>query len=144
MAHMRNRLLRQDFIGGLAIVAAALFAYWLARNLPAGAGGGMGPGTLPRGLAALLGLLGAALVLSTFFEPGALFAPKGLPQDIATKLSTTLVAALDDENTRKRLLELGSVIPDKAGRSPQALQKLVESEVARWTPILKAAGAVGQ
>ena len=35
---------------------------------------------------------------------------------------------------------LGSVLPDKAGRTPAALQKLVESEVARWTPVLKAAG----
>jgi tripartite-type tricarboxylate transporter receptor subunit TctC len=69
----------------------------------------------------------------------ALFAPKGIPQDVAAKLNDTLVKALDDEATRKRLLELGSVIPDKAGRSPQALQKLVESEVARWTPILKSA-----
>ncbi|MFY9316535.1 MAG: tripartite tricarboxylate transporter substrate-binding protein [Burkholderiales bacterium] len=69
----------------------------------------------------------------------ALFAPKGLPQDVAAKLSETLVKALDDEATRKRLLELGSVIPDKAGRSPQALQKLVESEVVRWLPILKSA-----
>jgi len=69
----------------------------------------------------------------------ALFAPKGAPKDIAAKLNDTLVKALDDEATRKRLLQLGSVIPDKAGRSPQALQKLVESEVARWTPILKAA-----
>ena len=69
----------------------------------------------------------------------ALFAPKGVPKEIAAKLNATLVAALDDEATRKRLLELGSVIPDRAGRSPQALQKLVESEVARWTPILKAA-----
>ena len=68
----------------------------------------------------------------------ALFAPKGIPQDVAAKLNATLVAALEDANTRKRLLELGSVIPDKAGRSPQALQKLVESEVARWNPILKA------
>jgi tripartite-type tricarboxylate transporter receptor subunit TctC len=68
----------------------------------------------------------------------ALFAPKGIPQDVAAKLNAILVAALDDASTRKRLLELGSVIPDKAGRSPQALQKLVESEVARWNPILKA------
>jgi tripartite-type tricarboxylate transporter receptor subunit TctC len=68
----------------------------------------------------------------------ALFAPKGMPAEVAAKLNATLVAALDDANTRKRLLELGSVIPDKAGRSPQALQKLVESEVARWNPILKA------
>lgn len=69
----------------------------------------------------------------------ALFGPKGLPTDISSRLNATLVAALDDEATRKRLLELGSVIPDNAGRSPQALQKLVESEVARWTPILKGA-----
>ena len=68
----------------------------------------------------------------------ALFAPKGLPKEIHGKLADTLVNALDDPNTRKRLLELGSVVPDRAGRSPQALQKLVESEVARWNPILKA------
>jgi len=68
----------------------------------------------------------------------ALFAPKGLPKEIHGKLADTLVNALEDPNTRKRLLELGSVVPDRAGRSPQALQKLVESEVARWNPILKA------
>lgn len=70
----------------------------------------------------------------------AVFAPKGTPPEIAAKLNAALVKALDDESTRKRLLELGSVIPDVAGRSPEALQKLVESEVARWTPVLKAAG----
>jgi tripartite-type tricarboxylate transporter receptor subunit TctC len=73
----------------------------------------------------------------------ALFAPKGTPKEIMAKLNETLVKALDDDATRKRLLELGSVIPDQAGRSPEALTNLVKSEVARWTPILKAAGAVG-
>ena len=73
----------------------------------------------------------------------ALFAPKGTPKDIVAKLNDTLVKALDDPATRKRLLELGSVIPDRAGRSPQALAQLVKSEVARWTPILKAAGVSG-
>ncbi|HEU4351319.1 MAG TPA: tripartite tricarboxylate transporter substrate-binding protein [Burkholderiales bacterium] len=68
----------------------------------------------------------------------ALFGPKGMPKDVAAKLNSTLVAALDDAATRKRLLDLGSVIPDKAGRSPEALQKLVESEVKRWNPILTA------
>jgi tripartite-type tricarboxylate transporter receptor subunit TctC len=70
----------------------------------------------------------------------ALFAPKGTPKEI---MANTLVKALDDEAPRKRLLELGSIIPDQAGRSPEALANLVKSEVARWTPILKAAGAVG-
>jgi tripartite-type tricarboxylate transporter receptor subunit TctC len=73
----------------------------------------------------------------------AVFAPKGVPQDVVAKLSDALVKALDDENTRKRLLELGGVIPSKEDRTPAALQKLVESEVARWTPVLKAAGATG-
>jgi tripartite-type tricarboxylate transporter receptor subunit TctC len=69
----------------------------------------------------------------------ALFAPRGLPNDLHARLNQTLVKALDDDATRKRLLDLGSVIPDPAGRSPQALADLVKSEVARWLPILKSA-----
>jgi len=63
-------LSRQDFVGGLAIIAVAAFAYWLGRSLPSGAGGGMGPGTLPKGLAVLLGALGALLVANSIFEKG--------------------------------------------------------------------------
>jgi tripartite-type tricarboxylate transporter receptor subunit TctC len=72
----------------------------------------------------------------------ALFAPKGTPQPVLDKLSDALDKALDDEQTRKRLLELGSVLPDKAGRSQQALATLVKSEIDRWTPIIKAAGPI--
>ena len=50
---------------------------------------------------------------------------------------------VDDAATRKRLLELGSVLPEGPARSPEALAELVKSEVARWTPILQAAGARG-
>jgi putative tricarboxylic transport membrane protein len=67
---MRGRLLRQDFIGGLAIVAVAGFAWWLARGLPAGGNGGVGPATLPRALAVLLALLGAVLMADSFLKPG--------------------------------------------------------------------------
>jgi tripartite-type tricarboxylate transporter receptor subunit TctC len=67
----------------------------------------------------------------------ALFAPKGLPSDIAAKLSDALMRALDDADTRKRLLDIGTAIPAKADRTPQALQALVESEVARWSTVLK-------
>ena len=74
----------------------------------------------------------------------AVFAPKGTPKEIVAKLNAALSAALDDPATRKRLLDLGSVIPDQKGRTPEALAELVTSEVARWTPILKAAGASGQ
>jgi tripartite-type tricarboxylate transporter receptor subunit TctC len=74
----------------------------------------------------------------------AVFAPKNVPADVAAKLAGALDRALDDETTRKRLLDLGGVIPSKTDRTPAALQKLVESEVARWTPVLKEAGAVAQ
>jgi len=74
----------------------------------------------------------------------AVFAPKGTPKDVVAKLNAALSAALDDPATRKRLLDLGSVIPDQKGRTPEALAELVNSEVARWTPILKAAGATAQ
>lgn len=67
----------------------------------------------------------------------ALFAPKGTPNAVVARLNDALAKALDDEGTRKRLLELGSVIPDRAGRSPDALQQLVVSEVARWKQVFK-------
>jgi tripartite-type tricarboxylate transporter receptor subunit TctC len=69
----------------------------------------------------------------------ALFAPKGTPKSILDKLSGALEGALDDENIRKRVQELGGDIPDKPGRGPQALAGLVKSEIARWTPVIKAA-----
>ena len=71
----------------------------------------------------------------------AIFAPKSLPPDIQAKLNDAVVKALDDEATIKRLLQIGSSIPDKQERTPQALQRLVESEVARWALLLKAHGS---
>jgi putative tricarboxylic transport membrane protein len=63
-------LARQDFVGGLVIIGVAGFAFWLASALPGGTNGGMGPGTLPKGLAMLLGLLGVLLVVSSILEKG--------------------------------------------------------------------------
>ncbi len=67
----------------------------------------------------------------------AVFAPKGTPPEIVAKLNAAIVKALDDETVQKRLLELGSVIPKKDERSPEALRTLVRSEIAKWTPVLK-------
>jgi tripartite-type tricarboxylate transporter receptor subunit TctC len=72
----------------------------------------------------------------------ALFAPKGTPEPTLDKLSDALDKAMDDERTQKRLLELGSEIPDKTRRGQQPLAALVKDEIARWTPIIKAAAAV--
>jgi tripartite-type tricarboxylate transporter receptor subunit TctC len=69
----------------------------------------------------------------------ALFAPKATPKPVLDRLSDAVDKALDDPNTRKRLLELGAVIPDKSQRGQQALAALVKSDIARWGPIMKAA-----
>ena len=69
----------------------------------------------------------------------ALFAPKGTPKLVLDKLTDSLDKTLDDENTRKRLLDLGCDIPAKEKRGQQPLATLVKSEIARWTPIIKAA-----
>jgi putative tricarboxylic transport membrane protein len=69
----------------------------------------------------------------------ALFAPKGTPKPTLDKLTDALDKTLDDDNTRKRLLDLGCDIPDKAERGQQPLAVLVKAEIARWTPIINAA-----
>jgi tripartite-type tricarboxylate transporter receptor subunit TctC len=69
----------------------------------------------------------------------ALFAPKGTPRPILDRLTDALDQALDDQNVRKRLLDLGADIPPKEKRGQQALATLVKSEITRWTPIIKAA-----
>jgi tripartite-type tricarboxylate transporter receptor subunit TctC len=68
-----------------------------------------------------------------------LFAPKATPKLIIDKLVDALDKALDDEATRKRMLVLGCDIPDKSKRGPQPFLALVKSEIARWSPIIKAA-----
>jgi tripartite-type tricarboxylate transporter receptor subunit TctC len=79
--------------------------------------------------------------LSEFQVSGwnAIFGPKNLPQSIQGKLNEALAKALDDETISKRLLQMGSEVPDKADRTPDALQRFVEKEVARWLLVLKGA-----
>jgi tripartite-type tricarboxylate transporter receptor subunit TctC len=67
----------------------------------------------------------------------AMFAPKGLPPDVAAKLSDALARALDDAATSKRLLDIGCSLGSTADRTPEALRRRVASEVARWSAVLK-------
>ena len=67
----------------------------------------------------------------------AMFAPKGTSAAIVASLNAAASKALDDETVKKRLLELGSVIPTPAERTPEALATLVRNEIAKWTPVLK-------
>jgi tripartite-type tricarboxylate transporter receptor subunit TctC len=70
-----------------------------------------------------------------------IFAPKGTPKDIVDKLAAALDKALDDPAVVTRLTALGASIPAKQERNPASFDRLVKSEIVRWSPILKAAAA---
>ena len=69
-----------------------------------------------------------------------IFAPKGVSQEIVDKLAGALDQALDDPAVQKRLADLGGAVPAKDERKPARFDAFVKAEIARWSPILKAAG----
>jgi tripartite-type tricarboxylate transporter receptor subunit TctC len=73
----------------------------------------------------------------------AMWAPKGLPQDVTDKLVAALQAALRDPKVIERFASLGTE-PVAAGlATPAALKAHLTAEVARWGAVIKAAGAKG-
>src|SRR5262249_37633275 len=68
-----------------------------------------------------------------------LFAPKATPKPVIDRLAAALQAAVKDPTVSQRLEELGAVASKPNEATPAALQALMKSEVARWTPIIKAA-----
>ena len=86
---------------------------------------------------------GEAGIDFNFSAWNAMVAPKDTPKEIVTMLAGALSKALDDPAIQKRYIELGSSAPKGADRGPAGLQSLVESEVTRITPVIKAAGVTG-
>src|SRR6516164_271716 len=70
-----------------------------------------------------------------------IFAPKGTPKPVVDKLAAALDKALDDPGVAAKLAELGGSIPPKNERTPAQFGSFVKAEIARWSPILKAANA---
>jgi tripartite-type tricarboxylate transporter receptor subunit TctC len=71
----------------------------------------------------------------------ALFAPKGTPKAVIDRLNAAVDQAMHDPAVAKRLDDLGADVPPPGEeRSPQALAKLVSAEVAKWAPLIRAAG----
>ena len=73
-----------------------------------------------------------------------LFAPKGTPRDIISKLNATVVDALADPYVRQRLTELGQDIPPREQQSPEALAAFHKADTEKWWPIIKAANIKGE
>lgn len=69
-----------------------------------------------------------------------LYAPKGTPADIQVKINTALKAALKDPDFIKKQEGLGAVVATDRRVEPAEHKKFVQAEIAKWTPIIKAAG----
>jgi tripartite-type tricarboxylate transporter receptor subunit TctC len=70
----------------------------------------------------------------------ALFMPKGTPHDMVARINAAVRKAMEDPGITKRLAEIGADIPPPDQRSPEALSRLVNSEIDKWVPLIKAAG----
>ena len=73
-----------------------------------------------------------------------LWAPKGTPKDIVTKLNAAVVQALADPTVRQRFGELGLDIPPREQQTSEALGALQKAEMAKWWPVIKAAKIKGE
>jgi tripartite-type tricarboxylate transporter receptor subunit TctC len=69
-----------------------------------------------------------------------LYAPKGTPKAVVDKLNTALRAALKDADFIKREEALVAVVITDARLGGAEHKKFVEAEIAKWGPIIKAAG----
>jgi tripartite-type tricarboxylate transporter receptor subunit TctC len=69
-----------------------------------------------------------------------LYAPKGTPPDILTKLNGALKAALKDPEFIKKQEGLGAVVVIDKRTEPAEHKKFVAAEIAKWSPVIKAAG----
>ena len=71
----------------------------------------------------------------------ALYVPVGTPADIIKKMSADTVALLKDDAIKQKFIPLGIVA---SGSTPEELGARNAADVARWGPIIKAAGIKGE
>jgi len=67
----------------------------------------------------------------------ALFVPGKTPPDIVRKISADTNAALADRATKDKLAHSGYIAE---GSSPAALEKLLKSEIVKWSHVIKSVG----
>ncbi len=73
-----------------------------------------------------------------------LYAPRGTPPDVLKKINTALKAALKDPEFVKREERLGAVVVTDTRVEPAEHKKFVAAEIARWGPVIRAAGVYAE
>jgi tripartite-type tricarboxylate transporter receptor subunit TctC len=74
-----------------------------------------------------------------FLNWSAYYAPKGTPRAIVDRVNAAVVEALAEPAVRAKAAELGQEIFPRAQQTPDALA-FHKAEIAKWWPIIKAAG----
>ena len=69
-----------------------------------------------------------------------LYAPKGTPMEIRQRLSRALQAALRDEKLVARFADLGTAPVAQDRATPDAHRQFWQADIAKWRPIIQAAG----
>ena len=69
-----------------------------------------------------------------------LYAPKGTPPDVLAKINAALKVALKDPDFIKKQEGLGAVVVTDKRVEPAEHKKYVQAEIAKWSPVIKAAG----
>ena len=69
-----------------------------------------------------------------------LYAPKGTPAPIVARLNQALVKALQDEGIARRFADLGTAPVPVARATPQAHREFWQADIAKWRPLIQAAG----
>ena len=69
-----------------------------------------------------------------------MYAPKGTPKAVVDKVNAALKLALKDAEFIKREEALGAVIVSDGRVNSAEHKKFVEAEIAKWGPVIKAAG----
>ena len=69
-----------------------------------------------------------------------LVVPKGTPKPIADQLSAALRAAISDATVVKRLAEFGAQPVSQDRATPDTFAAFLRADVAKWAPVIKAAG----
>jgi len=74
----------------------------------------------------------------------ALFMPKGTPAFAVARINAAAQKAMQDPVIAERLAKIGADLPSPEDRSPQALAHLVNAEIDKWVPLIRAAGVTAE
>jgi tripartite-type tricarboxylate transporter receptor subunit TctC len=69
-----------------------------------------------------------------------LFAPRGTPSEVVSRLNAAVVSSLADPMVRSRLADLGMEFFLADEQTPEALTGLAKADAERWWPIIKEFG----